>query len=98
MKKLRCVFFGLAVLLSDVMCWVVGYRYSDMLWGHPVCLLQRPGLDGLADGAALPGGHCPVRRAGGVSAPKKPVNGQKRVDNPPLPCYNACNKGCDREK
>ena len=33
MKKLRCVFFGLAVLLSDVMCWVVGYRYSDMLWG-----------------------------------------------------------------
>ena len=33
MKKLSCVFFGLAVLLSDVMCWVVGYRYSDMLWG-----------------------------------------------------------------
>lgn len=33
MKKLSYVFFGLAVLLSDVMCWVVGYRYSDMLWG-----------------------------------------------------------------
>lgn len=33
MKKLSCVCFALAVLLSDVMCWVVGYRYSDMLWG-----------------------------------------------------------------
>ena len=33
MKKLSFVCFGLAVLLSDVMCWVVGYSYSDMLWG-----------------------------------------------------------------
>ena len=33
MKKLSCVCFALAVLLSDVMCWVVGYSYSDMLWG-----------------------------------------------------------------
>ena len=33
MKKLSFVCFGLAVLLSDVMCWVVGYAYSDMLWG-----------------------------------------------------------------
>ena len=32
MKKLSYALFGLAVLLSDVMCWVVGYRYSDMLW------------------------------------------------------------------
>ena len=30
MKKLSYALFGLAVLLSDVMCWVVGYRYSDM--------------------------------------------------------------------
>ena len=33
MKKLSYALFGLAVLLSDVMCWMVGYRYSDMLWG-----------------------------------------------------------------
>lgn len=34
MKKLSYALFGLAVLLSDVMCWMVGYRYSDMLWGR----------------------------------------------------------------
>ena len=33
MKKLSYALFGLAVLLSDVMCWMVGYCYSDMLWG-----------------------------------------------------------------
>ena len=47
MKKLSCVFFGLAVLLSDVMCWVVGYRYSDMLWGiRYAATAPRPGRPG----------------------------------------------------
>ena len=46
MKKLSCVCFGLAVLLSDVMCWVVGYRYSDMLWPGPLCGSHLPALSG----------------------------------------------------
>ena len=33
MKALSTVFWILAVLLSDVMCAVVGYNYCDMLWG-----------------------------------------------------------------
>ena len=33
MKKLSYALFGLAVLLSDVLCWVVGYRYREMLCG-----------------------------------------------------------------
>ena len=33
MKALSLLFAVLAVLLSDVMCAVVGYRYCDMLWG-----------------------------------------------------------------
>ncbi len=36
MKKYRClfcVFAGLAILLSDVMCAVVAYSYCDMQWG-----------------------------------------------------------------
>ena len=60
MKKLSCVFFGLAVLLSDVMCWVVGYRYSDMLWGAAYSapawtawLTALPFLAGIALCAAL---------------------------------------------
>ena len=60
MKKLSCVFFGLAVLLSDVMCWVVGYRYSDMLWGiryacysAPAWTASLPFLAGIALCTAL---------------------------------------------
>ena len=33
MKKLSVCFFILAVLLSDIMCAVVAYNYSEMLWG-----------------------------------------------------------------
>ena len=33
MKQLRFALFWLAGPLSDVMCWMVRYRYSDMLWG-----------------------------------------------------------------
>lgn len=33
MKKLSVCFLVLAVLLSDVMCAVVGYMYCDMIWG-----------------------------------------------------------------
>ena len=33
MKKLSCLFAGLAVLLSQVMCAVVAFQYCDMLWG-----------------------------------------------------------------
>jgi len=36
MKKNRTlgfIFAALAILLSDVMCAVVGYSYSNMLWG-----------------------------------------------------------------
>ena len=44
MKKLSFVCFGLAVLLSDVMCWVVGYRYSDMLWGIRYAAYSAPAL------------------------------------------------------
>ena len=47
MKKLSFVCFGLAVLLSDVMCWVVGYSYSDMLWGIRYApTAPRPGRPG----------------------------------------------------
>ena len=33
MKKLSCLFTALAVLLSDIMCFVVAYAYRDMLCG-----------------------------------------------------------------
>ena len=33
MKALSVVFRILAVILSDVMCAVVAYRYCDMVWG-----------------------------------------------------------------
>lgn len=32
-KAFSATFFVLAVLLSDVMCAVVAYRYCDMVWG-----------------------------------------------------------------
>ena len=32
MKVLSKVFIAFAILLSDVMCAVVGYSYSDLLW------------------------------------------------------------------
>lgn len=32
-KYLSCVFFGLAVVLSDVMCATVAYNYCNMQWG-----------------------------------------------------------------
>ena len=32
MKKIRNIFIILAVILSDVMCAVVGYNYATMQW------------------------------------------------------------------
>lgn len=39
MKALYTVFWVMAVLLSDVMCAVVAYNYSDMKWGYSICRL-----------------------------------------------------------
>lgn len=33
MKKLSCLFAALAVVLSDVMCFAVGWQYRNMLCG-----------------------------------------------------------------
>lgn len=33
MKKMSCLFISIAVLLSDVMCFVVAYNYRQMLCG-----------------------------------------------------------------
>ena len=33
MKKISNIFFALAIILSDVMCAVVAYIYSDLQWG-----------------------------------------------------------------
>ena len=33
MKKLSVCFWGLAILLSDIMCAVVAYNYCNMIWG-----------------------------------------------------------------
>jgi hypothetical protein len=33
MKKMSVCFGALAILLSNIMCVVVAYNYSDMLWG-----------------------------------------------------------------
>lgn len=33
MKKLSYLFTALAILLSDIMCFVVAYNYRDMLCG-----------------------------------------------------------------
>lgn len=33
MKKISNIFIVLAVILSDVMCAVVGYNYAIMQWG-----------------------------------------------------------------
>ena len=33
MKKLSCLFAILAIVLSDIMCFVVAYNYRDMLCG-----------------------------------------------------------------
>lgn len=33
MKKISNIFIVLAVILSDVMCAVVGYHYATMQWG-----------------------------------------------------------------
>ena len=33
MKKIRCMFILLAILLSNVMCVVVAFNYGKMLWG-----------------------------------------------------------------
>lgn len=32
-RRLSCLFAALAVLLSDVMCAVVAYRYCSLQWG-----------------------------------------------------------------
>ena len=33
MKKLSYLFIAIAILLSDIMCFVVAYNYRDMLCG-----------------------------------------------------------------
>ena len=33
MKKLSVFFAAAAVVLSQVMCFVTGFNYADMLWG-----------------------------------------------------------------
>ena len=33
MKKIKFLFIALAILLSDIMCFVVAYNYRDMLCG-----------------------------------------------------------------
>ena len=33
MKKLSCLFTALAIVLSDIMCFVVAYTYRDMICG-----------------------------------------------------------------
>lgn len=33
MKKLCCLFGVLAVLLTNVMCAVVGFHYGNLVWG-----------------------------------------------------------------
>ena len=33
MKKFKFLFIALAILLSDIMCFVVAYNYRDMLCG-----------------------------------------------------------------
>ena len=33
MKKLSYLFIVLAIVLSDIMCFVVGYNYRDMICG-----------------------------------------------------------------
>ena len=33
MEKLSCLFTALAIVLSDIMCFVVAYNYRDMLCG-----------------------------------------------------------------
>ena len=42
MKKLSTCFWILAVLLSDVMCAVVAYKYCDMVWGMQYALYSAP--------------------------------------------------------
>ena len=38
MKKISNIFIVLAVILSDVMCAVVGYNYATMQWGSKLNL------------------------------------------------------------
>jgi TRAP-type C4-dicarboxylate transport system permease small subunit len=33
MKKLSNIFIALAIILSNIMCAVVGYNYASMQWG-----------------------------------------------------------------
>ena len=33
MKKLSCFFTALAIVISDVMCFVIAYNYRDMICG-----------------------------------------------------------------
>ena len=33
MKKLSCIFTTIAIILSDIMCFVVGYQYRHMICG-----------------------------------------------------------------
>ena len=33
MKKFKFLFIALAILLSDIMCFVIAYNYRDMLCG-----------------------------------------------------------------
>lgn len=42
MKKLSILFSILAILLSDIMCYVVGYNYCNMKWGIKYSCFSAP--------------------------------------------------------
>ena len=42
MKKISNIFIVLAVILSDVMCAVVGYHYASMQWGIKYACYSAP--------------------------------------------------------
>ena len=48
MKKRYLLFVSLAVLLSDIMCFVVGYNYRNML-----CAIEHAGYSAPAETAFL---------------------------------------------
>ncbi len=52
MKRLSIVFWGLAILLSHLMCAVAAFHYCDMLWGIRFAGCSAPAWTGLL--AALP--------------------------------------------
>ena len=42
MKKISNIFIALAIILSDVMCAVVGYNYAAMQWGIKYACYSAP--------------------------------------------------------